>query len=345
MSGSVTVVVPCYNYGRYLRQCVSSILVQDVDLNVDIIDDASADDTGLVGSALAAEDERVTYRRHARNLGHIATYNEGLARAGGTYSLLLSADDMLAPGALRRAVDVLEGRPDVALLYGETVEFRDTPPDEASAAPPAVRIWGGAEFVAQCCREVWNPISTPAAIVRTSVQKSVGGYLPSLPHAGDREMWLRLSTRGRVAELTGVVQAYYRLHDDNMHRNWFHDFLVNDREFRTAYETFFINSAALIENRDELWRQCSLRLAERGIWWSYGKLRRRQFRGALDCLRYAVSTWDDCPEEEIGIRNVIDVVKPISYAVQQRRRRKQEAKQRKFSLVDVSENGDAIVPY
>ena len=66
MPGSVTIVVPCYNYGRYLRQCVNSILVQDVDLNVDIIDDASTDDTESVGSALASEDQRVTYQRHVR---------------------------------------------------------------------------------------------------------------------------------------------------------------------------------------------------------------------------------------------------------------------------------------
>lgn len=342
MSGSITVVVPCYNYGRYLRQCVNSILAQEVDLNVDIIDDASADDTEAVGSALAAEDRRVTYRRHPRNIGHILTYNEGLERVDGTYSLLLSADDMLAPGALRRAVDVLDGHPDVALLYGERVEFRDTPPDAVSTAPPSIRIWEGAEFVERCCTEVRNPISTPAAVVRTSVQKAVGGYRPSLPHAGDLEMWLRLAARGRVAELRGVVQAYYRLHDTNMHRNWFHDFLLNDRELRTAYESFFTDSAAFIENRDELQRQCSRKLAERGIWWGYSKLRKRQFRGALDCLRHSASTWRGCAEDEIGIRNVTDVVKPISYAVLQRHRRKREVKRRMLSPDGMSENSEEV---
>ena len=324
MPGSVSVVVPCYNYGRYLRQCVDSILAQDVDLNVDIIDDASTDDTEQVGSELAAEHGRVTYRRHAHNIGHIATYNEGLDRADGTYSLLLSSDDLLAPGALRRATDVLENHPDVALLYGEWVEFRgDTPPPMiASLADPDVRIWDGAEFVAQCCREVWNPINTPTAIVRTSVQKSVGGYYPSLPHSGDMEMWLRLATRGRVAELRGVIQAYYRVHDNNISRNWFYDWLLNDREFRAAYETFFADQATFIENRDELRLQCSQRLAERGIWWSWHKLRRRQFRSALDCLKHSLSTWNGCPEDEIGICDLIDVVKPISHAVRQRHRRK-----------------------
>lgn len=332
MSGSVTVVVPCYNYGRYLRQCVDSILTQDVDLNVDIIDDASTDDTELVGSILAAEDDRVTYRRHAHNVGHIATYNEGLERADGTYSLLLSADDMLASGALRRAVDILEDRPDVVLLYGEMVEFRDTPPEVPSLVVPSVRIWGGTEFIAQCCREVWNPISTPTAIVRTSVQKSVGGYYPSLPHSGDVEMWLRLATRGQVAELKGPAQAYYRLHDKNMHKKWFNDFLLNDRELRAAYEIFFTNQAEFIENRQELRLQCAHRLAERGIWWGWSKLRRRQFRGVLGCLRHSASTWNRRPENEIGICDLIDVIKPISYAVQQRHRRKREARRADAAL-------------
>lgn len=323
MSGSVTVVVPCYNYGRYLRQCVDSVLAQDVDLTVDIIDDASTDDTERVGSALASEHGEVIYRRHAHNVGHIATYNEGLDRADGTYSLVLSADDLLAPGALQRAVEVLDNSPDVVLLYGERLEFRDAAPSVvASRAVPAVRIWDGAEFVAQCCRAVWNPISTPTAVVRTSVQKSAGGYYPSLPHSGDMEMWLRLATRGRVAELKGVIQAYYRLHDTNMHRKWFDDFLLNDRELRAAYEKFFTDQASFIEHRDELWIQCSQRLAERGIWWSWNRLRRRQFRDALDCLRHSVSTWNSRPEDELRIGDLIDVVKPISYAVRQRHRRK-----------------------
>ena len=74
----VDVIVPCYNYGRFLRECVESVLGQPVDVRVLIIDDASTDDTPEVAAALAAEDARVEFRRHAVNRGHIATYNEGL---------------------------------------------------------------------------------------------------------------------------------------------------------------------------------------------------------------------------------------------------------------------------
>src|ERR1700678_792414 len=90
----VDVVVPCYNYGRYLKGCVESVLSQrDVDVRVLIIDDASSDDTPVIGEGLAANDMRITFRRHAVNLGHIKTFNEGIldwARA--PYTLLSSAD-------------------------------------------------------------------------------------------------------------------------------------------------------------------------------------------------------------------------------------------------------------
>jgi len=76
---SVDVVVPCYNYGRYLKRCVESLLAKEnLDVRVLIIDDCSTDDSAQVGAALASADRRVQFRRHDKNLGHIATYNEGL---------------------------------------------------------------------------------------------------------------------------------------------------------------------------------------------------------------------------------------------------------------------------
>ena len=94
-------MIPCYNYGRYLNDCVESVLSQlGVEVRVLIIDDASTDSTPQIASAFAARDQRVEFHRHDRNLGHIATYNEGLSLADSTYSVLLDADDMLTPGCL-----------------------------------------------------------------------------------------------------------------------------------------------------------------------------------------------------------------------------------------------------
>ena len=78
MSGetSFSVVVPCYNYARYLKACVESILCQGVKVQVIVIDDCSTDDTPAVGAALA-KDPRVTFLRHEVNQGHIKNLQRG----------------------------------------------------------------------------------------------------------------------------------------------------------------------------------------------------------------------------------------------------------------------------
>ena len=98
---SVSVVIPCYKYGHFLEEAVTSVLddQQGVDVRVLIIDDASPDDSAEVASKIAARDSRVEVAVHATNKGNIATFNEGLLEwADGDYSVLMSADDQLAPG-------------------------------------------------------------------------------------------------------------------------------------------------------------------------------------------------------------------------------------------------------
>ena len=96
---TVSVIIPCYNYAHFLRECVESVVSQaGVEVHVLIIDDASADNTAEVAAELLAHHPGVEYRRHEKNCGHIATYNEGLAWASGDYTVLLSADDLLTPG-------------------------------------------------------------------------------------------------------------------------------------------------------------------------------------------------------------------------------------------------------
>src|SRR5262249_22542729 len=80
---TVGVVTPAYNYARYLRECVDSVLAQrDVDVHALIIDDCSSDDTPALCRELAA-DPRVTFIRHERNRGHIASVNERLGAGDG----------------------------------------------------------------------------------------------------------------------------------------------------------------------------------------------------------------------------------------------------------------------
>src|SRR4029079_17118645 len=102
---TVTVIVPCYNFGDFLAECVQSVITQSgVDTQVIIIDDASSDRSPQLAAELAARYPNVEARLPSKNMGHIPTYNEGIEAATGDYLALLSADDLLVGGALERAV-------------------------------------------------------------------------------------------------------------------------------------------------------------------------------------------------------------------------------------------------
>jgi GT2 family glycosyltransferase len=240
---SISVIIPSYNYAHYLPECVHSALAEatpELEVEVLIIDDCSSDDTALVGAGLAAADARVEFRRHAQNQGHLATYNEGLAWARGDYTILLSADDLLVPGALLRAARTLDAHPSAGFCYGRSLRFEsDENRPAARTGEPEVRIWRGRDWIEQRCRTATNCISSPEVVVRTELQHRMGGYRSDLPHSGDLEMWLRLAAHGDVAFLGAVHQAYYRMHPASMARTRFTSPLADLRQRQAAFDAVF----------------------------------------------------------------------------------------------------------
>lgn len=216
---SIDVIVPCYRYGHLLHECVESVLMQtEMNIRVLIIDDASPDNTAEVAYELTRGDSRVSFVRHTANRGHIATYNEGIEWASADYLLLLSADDRSVPGALHRAADLMNAHPEVGLTFGNVIELRDGKRTLIKNIVQPVgrsnrRILRGQDFIELSGATVL--LETCTAVVRTQIQKKVGGYRPELPHAGDMEMWLRFAAHGDVG-FVADYQGIYRRHSSNM---------------------------------------------------------------------------------------------------------------------------------
>ena len=266
---SVSVIIPSYNYAHYLPACVDSALAESTPqlrVEVLVIDDCSNDDTIVVGASLAASDSRIEFRRHDQNQGHLATYDEGLRWAQGDYCILLSADDLIVPGALGRAAAVLDAHPSVGFAYGRSLRFTtddDLPP--ARTGEPRVRIWEGREWIAQRCRSATNCISSPEVMVRTSLQHRVGGYRSDLPHSGDLEMWLRLAAHGDVAFLGHVDQAYYRMHAQSMARTRFATPLADLRQRKAAFDALFDEHGSFIADGEDLRGRAGRALAREAL--------------------------------------------------------------------------------
>src|SRR5258707_1476800 len=275
---SVSVVIPCYNYGHFLPEAVGSALDdQDgIDVRVLVIDDASTDDSADVARRLAASDPRVDVAVHPVNRGNLATYNEGLLEwADGDYTVLLSADDRLTPGALRRAGDLLDAQPDVGFVYGHPLHFRHGSP--LPVARTTVRgwsVWPGRWWLERRFRDAHNCITSPEVVVRTSLQKRVGGYDLHLPHTGDIEMWLRLAAHANVGYVRGADQAYYRLHGENMTNA--RTSLIDLRQRRLAYEVLLERCADILGHPARLAAVVHRQIALEALWYAARPYDRRR---------------------------------------------------------------------
>ncbi|MBI1335984.1 MAG: glycosyltransferase [Phycisphaera sp.] len=112
------VIVPAYNYGRYLPEALDSVLAQQgVDFEVIVIDDGSTDDTRKVVEGYR---DRVGYFRQS-NQGPYVACKRGLERTTGKWVVFLDADDRLCPGALAHAQETLAKHPGARMLIGTCV--------------------------------------------------------------------------------------------------------------------------------------------------------------------------------------------------------------------------------
>jgi glycosyltransferase involved in cell wall biosynthesis len=245
--------VPCYNYGGYLPAAVASALAQPgVEVDVIVVDDASTDDSAAVAHGLAAADDRVSVVVHEQNAGHIATYNDGLGRATGDYVVLLSADDMLAPGALARSTALMEAHPSVGLVYGYAPEFTGGTPTPGDQRVRSWSIWPGEAWLRRICRRGQNIIVNPEAVMRTGVLRRLGGYDPSLPHSADMDLWMRTAMVADIGRVNGPAQAYYRVHGANMHLTDFAGLLTDMRERTRNFASFFAGAGDRLESAQRL---------------------------------------------------------------------------------------------
>lgn len=253
---TITVAIPCYNYANYLPICLNSVLAQEgVDLEVIIVDDCSTDDTPQVCEWYAT-DSRIKIIRHEKNLGAIASYNDGINAATGKYFTLVSSDDVLTPGALKRAVTMMEKNPNVGMVYGPHVCI-----DEqglcrfgmAQGSAPIARtvgrdrIYKSQEWQNWVCRTGRCFLIGSEAVVRTSIQRRAGLYDPTQPHAGDAEMWLRISNLCDIGYV-GVDQLLYRVHAKSMQMTIHHGFEFDLGERRKAFQQAFGKRAISTEN-------------------------------------------------------------------------------------------------
>jgi glycosyltransferase involved in cell wall biosynthesis len=310
---SVSVIIPCYKYGHFLEEATASVLddQEGVDVRVLIIDDASPDDSADMARKIAAREPRVEVVVHSANRGNIATFNEGLLEwADGDYCALMSADDRLTPGALRRARDLLDTHPDVGFVYGRALWCMPGAPEpKARTKVRGWSVWPGQWWVEHRFRDAENPITSPEVVVRTSVQKRVCGYDARLTHGADLEMWMRLAANADVAFIRGADQAYYRLHEQNMRKSF--SSVMDLRERRLGFETVLDRCGERLPDAQRMSGNVHRALAREAVW-AAGRVYDRggtQQASVDELMAFATDCWPEA--SKLPLYRTLESRKPI----------------------------------
>jgi GT2 family glycosyltransferase len=301
---SVDVAVPCFQYGRYLRACVESVLRQDVqDLRVLIIDNASTDDSAAVARQLASEDDRIELILRKKNLGLHASFNAGIDWARADYFTILAADDCLAPGALARAIAALESTPGASFATGSEKQFWTDEPDQTIESTETGNGWECIPPMSFIEERFRFPGSYLAGflVVRTEAQKRAGHYRPELPHTDDLEMLLRLALQGPILKLR-AIQGLRREHGTNRSNDYRSGDGADGSHRLAAFESFFQHEGAALPDRSRLQRLARRGLAEWAYWSAISHAVRGHLAGAARLMRIA-----------LGLRPLLVLVPPLNY--------------------------------
>jgi len=216
MPPRVSVIVTCYNYGRFVAEAVDSLLGQTFqELEVIVVDDCSPDNSRQVLLERYADHPRVRLVLHDVNQGHIRSYNEGLGMARGEFMGVLAADDFcLRSDAVERLVAVFDANPRVGFVYSayamvdvESRPFRSFQPFEHDYVRNGFDEFRSLMYA--------NYVPHSGTLVRRSAHDVVGWYDTALPHAGDWDLWLRVASRFDVGYVAEQLFAY-RVHGTNM---------------------------------------------------------------------------------------------------------------------------------
>jgi glycosyltransferase involved in cell wall biosynthesis len=204
----ISVVMSVYNGEKYLREAIESILNQTFkDFEFVIVDDRSTDKTSEIINEYFQKDNRIKVIKNDRNMGLTRSLNKAINQSSGNYIARMDADDIAIKERLEKQVDFMERNPDVVLLgtafyeideYGKELSRKFFPTTDRDIRKILIK---------------YNPFCHASVVMRHSAFDKIGLYDESILKTQDYDLWFRLASVGKVANLSEILMK--RRYDDN----------------------------------------------------------------------------------------------------------------------------------
>lgn len=203
----VSVIIPCYNHGRYLANAIDSLLSQTYEhIEIIIIDDGSVDDTAIVAKKYG----QIIYY-FQKNQGLSASRNRGVEMSKGEYIVFLDADDWLLPEAIQQNLQKLQQHPEAAFVSGGHI-FYYQPEDKKWEIVKEVESDHYQQML------MGNYIGMPSAVMYQRWAAVKFPFNTSLKNCEDYDQYFRILRKHPVIHHTGLI-AVYRNHEKNKSGN------------------------------------------------------------------------------------------------------------------------------
>lgn len=199
----VSIIIPCYNYGKYLEEAIDSCLQSTfTDFEIFVVNDGSTDPHTI--QVLEQLNKPKTRVIHQVNKGVSAARNAGITLSCGKYIFPLDADDTIRPTLIEKEVAILETRPEIGFVSSWLECFGAY--NEVWKYPPY-------NFYTQLFKNRVNESS----MFRKEAWVQVGGFNDKMMAYEDWDFWISLGEHGWLGYTLPEVLFNYRKHGPSMY--------------------------------------------------------------------------------------------------------------------------------
>ena len=200
---TVSIVTPSFNQGQYLEQTILSVLSQSYPhIEYLILDGGSTDGSVEI---IKKHQAKLVYWHSRPDKGFADAIAQGIQRSKGEILGYLNSDDLLAPDAVEKAVEVLSRRQDVLMIYGNRVCIDER--GQLLYYQPNLPILSRTPYIAMT-------IGQESCFWRREIYLKVGGINTDLKFAIDYDLFSKITLQGKVIH-AGNVWGFFRKHSNS----------------------------------------------------------------------------------------------------------------------------------
>jgi glycosyltransferase involved in cell wall biosynthesis len=203
---AVSVIIPCYNGGPFIRDALESVIRQDLNTENIVVDDGSTDNSSQV---LRTYGDRITVLTQ-QNGGPASARNAGLSRVTGRYVYFLDADDVVPAGGLQHLLDAVAGS-DTTVAYGGYELWDKGLRRKLGKQYPN---FSSRDVARLLCSNNIAPVGT--FLLPAGVFEQVGVFDISLGGCEDWDLLRRVHAAGFRARCTRNIVLKYRKHPETL---------------------------------------------------------------------------------------------------------------------------------